>query len=305
MSTYLPHLNQKKAILQLVIGAALISFSSVFVAVSQATPTADGVYRMLIGGGLLWLIAIVRRENFWKNPAIFGLQFLAAFFISVDIFLWHKSILYIGPGLSTILVNFQVFFMILVGIFIYGERPRLTFLVAILLAMTGLFLLVGVGWEEFTPKYRTGIYIAFIAALGYTFYIVFLRQSQVVIDALPAISNLGTISILSGLMLALMGLIEGESLAVSDPHDWIWLISYGVLSQVCGWLLISRGLPFVLISLAGLIILLQPGLAFVWDMIFFQRPTTVIDILGVLVTLAGIYLGFVSNVKTKKERPGD
>ncbi len=45
------------------------------------------------------------------------------------------------------------------------------------------------------------------------------------------------------------------------------------------------------VSLSGLILLLQPALAFVWDVSFFQRPTTLVNWLGVLVALAAIYLG--------------
>jgi drug/metabolite transporter (DMT)-like permease len=37
--------------------------------------------------------------------------------------------------------------------------------------------------------------------------------------------------------------------------------------------------------------LLQPALAFVWDVLFFQRPTTLINWLGVLIALVAIYMG--------------
>jgi drug/metabolite transporter (DMT)-like permease len=40
-----------------------------------------------------------------------------------------------------------------------------------------------------------------------------------------------------------------------------------------------------------LILLLQPALAFVWDVLFFQRPTTLVNWLGVMLALAAIYLG--------------
>ncbi len=292
-------LSLNSPVLQLVAGAVMISFSSIFVTLSSAGPTADGVYRMLIGGLVLWFLAKLRGEKFWQSWPIFALQLAAGLFISVDMFLWHKSILYIGPGLATIIVNFQVFFMILAGMFLFNERPKLVFIVAILLAMLGLLLLVGPGWEQLSAQYRTGVYIALLAALFYTFYIIFLRQSQVIASALPAISNLGTVTMISCLMLVSLGILAGESLVVPQATDWLWLILYGVISQVFGWLLISKGLPHLAVTLAGLIILLQPGLAFIWDILFFHRSTGLHDLFGVTISLAGIYLGFVSNVRTK------
>jgi hypothetical protein len=37
-------------------------------------------------------------------------------FFALDLFCWHASILHIGPGLATIIDNFQVFVLTTVGI---------------------------------------------------------------------------------------------------------------------------------------------------------------------------------------------
>jgi len=41
----------------------------------------------------------------------------------------------------------------------------------------------------------------------------------------------------------------------------------------------------------GLILLLQPALAFVWDILFFGRPTRAVELVGAAITLGAIYLG--------------
>ncbi len=58
-------------------------------------------------------------------------------------------------------------------------------------------------------------------------------------------------------------------------------------------MLITRGLPHVQAGTAGLLILLQPTLAFVWDIVFFARPTTLVDVAGAVLALGAIYLGTV------------
>jgi len=60
---------------------------------------------------------------------------------------------------------------------------------------------------------------------------------------------------------------------------------------VLGWTLIVRAIPFLPVSLVGLLLLLQPSLSFVLDVVLFQRPTSGPDWVGVAISLAGIYLG--------------
>ena len=42
---------------------------------------------------------------------------------------------------------------------------------------------------------------------------------------------------------------------------------------------------------AGVALLLQPALSFVWDVLFFERPMSAVEIGGALLALLAIYLG--------------
>jgi drug/metabolite transporter (DMT)-like permease len=44
-------------------------------------------------------------------------------------------------------------------------------------------------------------------------------------------------------------------------------------------------------SRAGLLLLLQPALTFVWDVLFFGRPTTAPEALGAALAIGAIYMG--------------
>ncbi|MEE4166461.1 MAG: EamA family transporter, partial [Desulfocapsaceae bacterium] len=52
-----------------------------------------------------------------------------------------------------------------------------------------------------------------------------------------------------------------------------------------------NSLPRVKASIAGLLLLLQPALSFVWDVLIFNRYTTLLNWTGVVLGLAAIYLG--------------
>ena len=72
------------------------------------------------------------------------------------------------------------------------------------------------------------------------------------------------------------------------------MIALGLFSQTAGWLLITHALPHIPAGIAGLILLLQPSLAFVWDVIFFNRQTASLAWGGVALTLFAIYMGATS-----------
>jgi drug/metabolite transporter (DMT)-like permease len=86
---------------------------------------------------------------------------------------------------------------------------------------------------------------------------------------------------------------------IPDRQSLLSLLTLGIFSQGVGWILISNALPRLRVSLSGLILLLQPALAFVWDVSFFDRPTSVVNWIGVAVVLVAIYMG------SARERAGN
>ena len=81
------------------------------------------------------------------------------------------------------------------------------------------------------------------------------------------------------------------SLAIPHTRDLTWLVCYGVLSHGLGMLFITSSLPHVTTTQAGLALLLQPTLSFVWDIAFFARPMRSSEFVGAALALFAIYLG--------------
>ncbi|MFQ5510489.1 MAG: DMT family transporter [Candidatus Krumholzibacteriia bacterium] len=283
--------NLRLGILQLLVGATLISYSPVFVKLANVGPTMAGFYRNLFGGIFLLLVVLMRGEPLWRGARPLGMACIAAVLFAADLSFWHRSIHYIGPGLSTIMGNFQVFFLAAFGVFVFKERADWKFLVSIPLAVAGLLMLVGVDWAALEKDYRLGIYLGLITALTYACYLLILQKAQSSERRLPAAANLAVISLGTAAIMAVEGALQGESFRIPEGRSWAALISYGVLCQALGWIVISRALVKVEASRAGLILLLQPTLAFVWDVLFFARPTGIVDVSGALLALAAIYLG--------------
>ena len=92
-------------------------------------------------------------------------------------------------------------------------------------------------------------------------------------------------------MLGIAVLIENDSFAIPDAQSWSSLIGLGLFGQVLGWVLIARAMPQLPASLVGLLLLLQPALSFVLDVILFARPTSSMDWIGLVLSLLGIFIG--------------
>jgi drug/metabolite transporter (DMT)-like permease len=220
----------------------------------------------------------------------------ASALFTADLAFWHRSIHLVGPGLATILANFQVFLLAGFGIMVLGERLRWRFAVAAVAALVGLVLLVGVDWRALPAGYGAGVGFGLLTALSYGAYLLVLRASQSRPGRLEPVPNLMAICWGTTFLLGLLAVWGGESLAIPDGRTALVLVVYGITAQVVGWLLISRGIPHVEAGRAGLVLLLQPLLAFAWDMLLFGRPTDGMDVAGALLALGAIYLGTVRRV---------
>jgi len=287
-----PRLTQTQVgIAQMLVGTIIISFSAVFVKLAHVGPTTSAFYRVFFGAIFLLAVALVKRQSLWQGRTPFLLALVAGLLFSGDLVSWHKSILYIGPGLSTILANFQVFFLAAIGVIVFKERITWRIAVSIPLAVTGLFLLVGVDWGDLDPQYKTGVWLGLLCAVIYTVYLLVLRKSQMRSVRLLPTANLAIISVVTAVVLGPAGYLQGESFRIPDAQTAWSLVALGVLCQAVGWIVISRAVIKIEASRVGLLLLLQPTLTFVWDILLFDRPTAPDEILGALLAVVAIYFG--------------
>jgi drug/metabolite transporter (DMT)-like permease len=286
-------LQKNTAIFHLIGGAFMISFSGVWVKISHVTPTVSAFYRVLFGGLFLLAAACWQREITWRGWQRLRLGFLCGIFLALDLFLWHQSIQYIGPGLATILGNFQVFLLTGLGVVFMGEKVSPRFFLAIVMAILGLFLVVGIQWNQLGNQYKTGVYLGLATAVAYTAFLLALRKLQAGETAAITFFSMMLLSFASAVFLGLQAVYSGDSFVIPDTQSWAALLLLGMTSQGIGWILISNALPRVRASFAGLILLLQPSLAFIWDVLFFQRPTSTVNWIGVIMAITAIYLGTI------------
>lgn len=287
----MPPAVDRAAVLRMLAGAACISSAGVFVTVVAAAPTASAFWRLALATLLLGLLRW--RPGRWPRPDAFqfALLALAAACFAADLWMWHRSILYVGPGLATLLANLQVFVMALLGFALYRERVGPRFGIGLLLALAGLWLLLAPGWEAFAARQRTGVWLGLGTALAYGAYLIALRHVQKARRPLPVDAALWWTSLLCALMLGGVALAQGESLAIVDLRDLALLLAYAGIAQVGGWILIVGAMPRLSAALVGLLLLAQPVSAYLLDMLLFDARLAALGWLGMALSLAGIFVG--------------
>ncbi|MGI9219422.1 MAG: DMT family transporter [Woeseiaceae bacterium] len=278
-------------LLRLFLGAIFISFSAVWVRLASVSPSTSGFYRLAIGGAALLLVLVVTRRRLSLSRRAWQLLAAGAVFFALDIWFFHASIVIVGPGLATLLSNFQVFFMMLAGLLLLGQKPSLMQIIAVPAALFGLGMIIGFDWDALAADYQTGVILGLLTALFYAAYMLVMRSARRdSSDPLP-VSEVAVVSIGSAILLGLAAMVEGESLAIASSSDAVWLLSYGIFSQCLGLLLIASSLRMVTTTQAGIALLLQPALSFVWDVLFFDRPMSIVELTGAMITLLAIYMG--------------
>lgn len=282
----------RRAMIEMIAGAALISTTSIFVKLAHVGPTVSAFYRMALGGLILLVGVIALRQ--WRRLRLVHIAwvFVPALAFAVDLMMWHRSILLVGPGLATLLGNFQVFVMALAGWLIYREQLGARFLLGLALAFLGLYLLVGLDWSRLGGQYRLGVALGLLTGVAYAIYMLTTRHAQLSGKVpLAAPQLLCVTSLLCAAMLGLVIMVEGESLALPDPQTWWALLGLALIGQVLGWLLLLRAIPWLPASIIGLLLLLQPAMSFVLDVLLFDRATSLPGWIGVGLSMIGIFVG--------------
>jgi drug/metabolite transporter (DMT)-like permease len=277
------------ALLAMAGGASLISLTGVLVRYADVPPTVAGFWRMAFGGAMLGLVLALSRR--WRHVPGRAWWFCLwpALAFAADLWLWHRSIHAIGPGLATLLANTQVFFMVAAGVLFFRERLHARFALGVALAFGGLALILGDGWATLASESKTGVWLGLATGVAYAAYNLGLKRAQR--EAPLAAEPILVVSTLQcGVLLGLAGLVEGVSFAIPDGRSLVALVALGLIGQCLGWVLIGRALPRLRVATVGLLLLLQPLLAFVFDVLLFSRPTAMHEWVGVALSLAGIFI---------------
>ena len=291
--------NSIKGSLSILSGAFLISFSPVFVNLVSIEPTVSGFYRMLFGSIALFIIYLIKNNENPLRKNISKFIVLGAIFFSLDLWFWHRSVIYVGPGLSTLLANFQILILPFLALIFFNQKTQRIQIFSIFLGLLGLFLITGQSWDIAGNNYKLGVLFGLLTAISYAGYIISIKRidHNAAVNSDP-IFNLLFISLISAGLLFLFSIIEQVPLEIKSSSELIWMICYGLFSHVLGWFFILNGLQKISAVTAGIILLTQPILSYVWDFIIFKKVILPIEYFGIV----SVLLAMIITIKSENQK---
>ncbi|MCA9669050.1 MAG: DMT family transporter [Myxococcales bacterium] len=287
-------------------GALMVSFAPVFVKLligRNMAPTTIGAWRMLMGAVLFAGLSRLRGQRLGLGlhgsaaKKMARVLTLAALFFAIDLFVWHKSIVYVGAGMATILANTQVFWTAALGRVVFGDRLSLLLAIAAPLGFVGVVLLTGVGSDIVLSRDRLlGLAFGLGTGMAYACYLTALKRSSYLepgSDAPPpaAAPRLAWIGLGSGVLLSGGAVVEQVELMPRDGATLGIAFGLALAPQVLGWLLLDGGLKRLHAARAALLLLLQPTFATIWGALFFGEKLGPAQMAGAAITLTAVFLG--------------
>jgi probable blue pigment (indigoidine) exporter len=228
------------------------------------------------GGGLVLLVgsmagACSLRVN---NRQVFVWRGL---FGATGMFLMFVAIALVGLGRGTILIYLMVVFGAIAGVFVLGERPKATTILAIAVGLVGLSLScrsgvpVGAEWLAVAGAVCCGVALALIRRLRRTDSntVVFFSQC------------------LFGSVLLLPFLARGAP--PSTPMSW-GVVMVMIVGDMTGSLCMNEGLSRIPVAVGGAILLLTPILSVLIGAVFFKEQLSIMQWLGALMVLGSAFL---------------
>jgi len=291
-----------KGSLSVFLGAILISFSPVFVGLATLEPSVSGFYRVFFGSIVLIFILVFKRKIRINLKKVSKFLLLAGVFFALDLWLWHRSVIFIGPGLSTLLANLQVLIVPFIAYFIFNDLPKKGQIFSLILGLWGLFLCLDNNLQILRSDYQIGILLGILTAFSYSCYLISLKKANFnKNEQTDPFYNLMIVSLIASFLLFIVVFIEGSSFAFGSSKNFWLMVVYGAVSHVLGWYFIISGIQKISTVSVGIILISQPVFSFLWDVLLFNRIIAQMEIFGILIVLLAMIICIKSEDSTMNQ----
>ena len=283
----------------LILGAVLISFSGIFVRISELGPSATGFHRLFLALPIFWLwMAGEARKHPERLPARLSdwwLLTLCGLFMAGDLALWHWSLHMTSVANATLLGNSAPIFVTLAGWLLFGQRFSLLFLLGLASAIAGAVVLVGISFGHGQRPFLGDLLGVAVGAF-YAGYIMMVGRLR---GRFSTASVMGVSGIFTCLALLLVALASGESLTAHSLHGWVVLFALAWLSQVVGQSAITWSLAHLPAAFGAVALLANPVAAALFAWAALGESIGLLQAIGGVVVLMGIALARQGSVASQ------
>ena len=189
---------------------------------------------------------------------------------------------------TNFIISLQILFLAIFGYIFLKEKINITTLTSIILAMTGVLVMVG---NSLTPGELSGNLAAFTMPITFAVLIMIVRKYPTV-DMVPA-------QFIAGVSSCLIGFLLSTKIMIS-PHDIFLGFLAGFFQVGFGFIFITIGARTTPSAMVGIIMLSESILGPIWAFLFVSERPSVFGLIGGAIILFAVLLQFYQ--LNKKER---
>ena len=194
---------------------------------------------------------------------------------------------------TNFIISLQILFLAIFGFFFLKEKINLITLISIILAMSGVLLMVG---NSLSPGELSGNLAAFTMPITFAILIMIVRKFPSV-DMVPA-------QFVAGLSSCLIGLSVSTNIMIS-PHDIFLGFLAGFFQIGFGFIFITIGARTTPSAMVGIIMLSESVLGPIWAFLFVSEIPSLYGLIGGAIILFAVLLQFYSLLNKPKKIVSD
>ena len=225
-------------------------------------------------------------EAFYTSglPGVFGGIILSFGFCGYVFAMYNTTV-----ANTNFIISLQILFLAIFGYFFLKEKINAVTLTSIILAMTGVLIMVG---NSLTPGELSGNLAAFTMPITFAVLIMIVRKYPNV-DMVPA-------QFVAGISSCLIGYLLSNKIMIS-PNDIFLGFLAGFFQVGFGFIFITIGARSTPSAMVGIIMLSESVLGPIWAFLFVSERPSTFGLIGGAIILFAVLMQFYSLLlKSKK-----
>ena len=194
---------------------------------------------------------------------------------------------------TNFIISLQILFLTIFGYFFLKEKISSVTLLSIILALSGVLIMVG---NSLTPGEMTGNLAAFSMPITFAVLIIIVRKFPSV-DMVPA-------QFVAGICCCLIGYVLSNKLMISY-HDIFLGFLAGFFQVGFGFIFITIGARTTPSAMVGIIMLSESVLGPIWAFLFASERPSMFSLIGGVIILFAVLIQFYTLLEKGKKNISD
>tara|TARA_Y100001970_G_scaffold278716_1_gene384826 strand:- start:89 stop:964 length:876 start_codon:yes stop_codon:yes gene_type:complete len=274
------------------LGACSLSFGGLIVKSFEGA----NLWQILFWRSLFFILVVTiflffsYKKNFFLAfkksglPGLFGGVILSSGFCGYVFAMYNTTV-----ANTNFIIQTQTIFLAIFGYFFLKERITKITLISILLAISGIFLMVG---SSLSPGQMTGNIAAFSMPMSFAFLILIVRKYPNV-DMVP-------LQLIAGIFAMIIGYLVAGKINISSYDIFLGFLA-GFFQLGFGFILITIGARSTPSAMVGIIMLTEAVLGPLWAWLFVNENPPFIVLIGGTIVIFAVLLQFYTSLKNKNE----